>query len=227
MGKKHQGRAANVGSPATAGRGDGPAGEASEPAPAPDSVTDEAVGHEPGDAAAAPGDASAAAVLESADEAVQRLAGELAEWKDRCLRTAADLENYRKRAIRERDDAWGRGQAELLRRILEVVDDLARVARLDPEQTSAAALHEGVGLVERKLLKVLEGAGLERLDPAGQPFDPNSHEAVAALAAPSPEADHTVGDVFQHGYRFRGTLLRPARVAVLTWTARAEDEAAS
>ncbi len=111
-------------------------------------------------------------------------------------------------------------------RVLDALDDLARIAALDPAQTSSQALHEGVGLVERKLQKVLEGVGLERVDPAGQPFDPNLHEAVMTMPAASPDADHTVGSVLQPGYRLNGTLLRPARVAVFTWTEPAAPEAA-
>jgi molecular chaperone GrpE len=163
------------------------------------------------------------AVTEPADQQVQRLERELAEWKDRALRAAADLENYRKRAVRERDEASGRGQAEALQRVVDVVDDLARVAHLDPAQTSSDALHEGMLAIERKFLKTLEAAGVERLDPAGKPFDPHLHEAVAALPAPSADKDQVVGAVYQHGYTFRGSLLRPARVAVLTWTAPSSD----
>jgi len=166
-------------------------------------------------------EAEASALIEPAAEALRRMEAEAAEWKDRCLRTAADLENYKKRQIRERTEASTRAQGEVVARVLEVVDDLARVAALDPGQTSAQALHEGMGLVERKLLKVLEGIGVERLEAAGQPFDPTVHEAVMTLPAPSPEADHTVGAVLQPGYRLHGTLLRAARVGVYVWSAPA------
>ncbi len=164
-----------------------------------------------------------AALVEPAAEALQRLEQEAAEWKDRCLRTAADLENFKKRAVRERTEAGARAQGEVVTRVLDVVDDLARVAALDPAQTSSQALHEGMGLVEKKLLKVLEGVGVERVDPMGQPFDPNLHEAVMTLPAPTAEADHTVGNVLQPGYRLNGTLLRAARVAVYVWTPPAAE----
>lgn len=166
----------------------------------------------------ADGTAAAGAVpAEPAGEAPQRLEREAAEWKDRALRAAAEFENFKKRTARERAETWGRAQGDLIARALDALDDLGRIAALDPAQTSAQALHEGAGLVERKLLKALEGVGLERVDPAGQPFDPNLHEAVMTAPAASPEADHTVGSVFQPGYRMNGVLLRPARVAVLTW----------
>ncbi len=183
---------------------------------------------EAGPAAAAEAEApqpAPGALVEPAAEALQRFEQEAAEWKDRCLRTAADLENFKKRAVRERTEAGARAQGEVIARVLEVVDDLARVAALDPAQTSSQALHEGMGLVEKKLLKVLEGAGVERLDPAGQPFDPNLHEAVMTLPAPTAEADHTVGNVLQPGYRLNGTLLRAARVAVYVWTPPAAEAA--
>jgi molecular chaperone GrpE len=190
---------------------------------------DELAGLEAEDAIrAAAAESGGAALAEPAPEAVQRLETRIAdlerqvvEWKDRALRTAADMENYRRRAIRERDEAATRGQADVLKRIMEVVDDLARVAHLDPVNTSSEALHEGMLAIERKFQRVLEASGVERIDPAGTPFDPNAHEAVTMMPAPGPEADGTVGAVFQPGYRLHGTLLRPARVAVLKWTAPA------
>jgi molecular chaperone GrpE len=170
--------------------------------------------------------AGTGALLELDEGALRRLEREAAEWKDRCLRAAAEFENYKKRAVRERTEAGSRAQADLIVRALDALDDLGRIAVLDPAQTTSQTLHEGVGLVERKLQKALEGVGLERLDPAGQPFDPNFHEAVMMMPAASAAADHTVGSVFQPGYRLNGTLLRPARVAVLTWTEPTAEGAA-
>jgi molecular chaperone GrpE len=174
----------------------------------------------------APAAPEAAALVEPQGEALRRLEQEAADWKDRCLRTAADLENFKKRAVRERTETASRAQGEVVARVLDVVDDLARVAGLDPAQTSAVVLHEGMGLVEKKLLKVLEGVGVERVDPMGQPFDPNLHEAVMTMPAPTAEADHTVGTVLQPGYRLNGTLIRAARVAVYVWTPPVAAEAA-
>jgi molecular chaperone GrpE len=68
--------------------------------------------------------------------------------------------------------------------------------------------------VDRKLRKELEAAGLERIDPVNQPFDPGIHEAVSAVPPPRPDLDHVVSATFQVGYRFKGTLVRPARVQV-------------
>jgi molecular chaperone GrpE len=83
----------------------------------------------------------------------------------------------------------------------------------------------GVELVERKLLKQLEAAGLERVVQVDVPFDPNVHEAIAQAPATAPEQDHTVAAVFQTGYRFNGQLLRPARVQVRIWAGDQAPEA--
>ena len=192
----------------------------------------ETAGEETGpEAAIAPGSAfdsgaGPGTLAEPVSSATQRLEQEAADWKERCLRAAAEFENYKKRALRERTETWGRAQGDLIVRALDALDDLGRIAALDPAQTTSQALHEGAGLVERKLQKALEGVGLERVDPVGEPFDPNLHEAVMTMPAASPDADHTVGSVFQPGYRLNGTLLRPARVAVLTWSEPAAGEAA-
>ncbi len=206
MVKKHHPRPAPSPAPATGGSEE--VGGADEAAPTP--VTGAEV-------EAAPA-AEAGPLTEPAQEALRRLEQEAADWKDRCLRAAAEFENFKKRVVKERAETATRAQGEVIARVLEVVDDLARVAALDPAATSSVALHEGMGLVEKKFLKVLEGAGVERVDPAGQPFDPNLHEAVMTLPAPSREVDHTVGSVFQPGYRLNGVLLRAARVGVYTWT---------
>jgi molecular chaperone GrpE len=176
---------------------------------------------EAADAEHATAERAAGAVIELPDEAVRRLEREALEWKDRALRASADFDNYRKRALRDYGEASGRGQAEALSKIIDVIDDLARVAHLDPAQTSAESLHEGMLAIERKFMKTLETAGLERVDPLGQRFDPRTQEAVTMQPAPSADADQTVGAVFQHGYLYKGTLLRPARVAVLQWSGEA------
>ncbi len=194
-----------------------PAGEEAQPS-AEGAPVGEELAVERGPSAAAAGAVAGGALVEGTGEAQRRLEQEAAEWRDRALRAAAELENFKKRAARERTELWGRAQGDLITRALDALDDLGRIAALDPVQTNAQAQHEGAGLVERKLMKALEAVGLERVDPAGQAFDPNLHEAVMTAPAPAPQDDHKVGSVFQPGYRLNGVLLRPARVAVLTWT---------
>jgi len=138
-------------------------------------------------------------------------------WKDRHLRLAAEYDNFRKRTTKERAEVWPRAQAELVARLADALDDLSRFAHIDPAEIDSKTLHDGVDLVERKVWKELEAAGVTRIDQAGVPFDPNVHEAVTTAPATKPEDDHTVGQVVQPGYKMRDTLLRPARVVVLTW----------
>ncbi|MGQ0562050.1 MAG: nucleotide exchange factor GrpE, partial [Gemmatimonadota bacterium] len=154
---------------------------------------------------------------EAAAEAIhvrlEELEGELAAARERHLRLAAEFDNYRKRIAREQSEMLARAQAVLIAKLVDVIDDLDRVAH-HSGNASKEALLEGVELVERKFRGVLEGSGLERIDPAGQPFDPAIMEALTAVPTDRPEEDHLVGEVFQYGYRFQGTLVRPARVVV-------------
>lgn len=141
-------------------------------------------------------------------------AAELESMRDRHLRLAAEFDNYRKRTDRERAEAGTRAQAQIVERLLDAVDDLQRFAHQDPEKVSAAALLEAAQAIERKLLRNLESAGLESVQAEGQPFDPTVHEAITTVATDKRKEDNQVADVFQVGYRFKGTLLRPARVRV-------------
>lgn len=142
-------------------------------------------------------------------------AAELAALKERYLRLAAEFENYRKRVERERTEGAVRAQAQLMERLLEPLDDLARIADFDPETTPAGALHEGAEMVERKFLRAMETAGLEAItDVEGKAFDPTQHEALTTVPAESEAEDDTVAQVYRKGYRFKGVLLRPAQVVV-------------
>ncbi|HXT14023.1 MAG TPA: nucleotide exchange factor GrpE [Gemmatimonadaceae bacterium] len=140
-----------------------------------------------------------------------------AEMQDKYLRLAAEYDNFRKRTARERADLSARAQADLVRQLLDGLDDLARFAHIDPATTDATTLHQGVDMVEKKLQKALTSAGMELVDPVNQSFDPQTSEAVATEPALSPEDDHVVSRVYQVGYRFNGQLLRPARVVVKQW----------
>lgn len=139
------------------------------------------------------------------------------EHKDKYLRLAAEFDNYRKRSSREREEAGARGQRDLVREMIEALDDLARFAHVDPAVTDSTTIVEGVQMVERKLLKTLSTAGLEIVNPVDEQFDPARHEAVSTEPAVAQEDDHTVARVYQPGYVFNGQLLRPARVVVRQW----------
>ena len=157
-------------------------------------------------------DASTLEAAESVD--IQR---ELDEQREKYLRLAAEYDNFRKRTTKERQEAHLRGQADMLKGMIDALDDLGRFAHVDPASTDAKTVVDGVDMVERKMMKSLAGHGLEVVDPIDHPFDPKLHEAVGTEPALSPEDDHLVGKVYQRGYVFNGQLLRPARVVVKQW----------
>lgn len=155
--------------------------------------------------------------LGDADEAslaVRELREELDALNDRHLRLAAEFDNYRRRSQAQLVESGVRSQASLVSTLLEALDDLGRVTAIDVELATVESILEGVALVERKLFQLLEEAGLEELDPVGSIFDPNVMEAMMKMPADSVEDDDTVAEVFQKGFRFRGHLVRPARVSV-------------
>ncbi|HET7248440.1 MAG TPA: nucleotide exchange factor GrpE [Gemmatimonadales bacterium] len=164
------------------------------------------------------------ALVEPAPEAVVRLESELGEARvaaaqatDKYLRLAAEFDNYKKRSIKERTEAHTRAQADLIARLVDALDDLARFAHVDPSQTDAKTIHDGVDMVERKVWKQLDAIGVTRIDQPGVPFDPNQHEAVTMAPAAAAVQDHTVGAILQPGYKIGDALIRPARVVVLNW----------
>lgn len=170
------------------------------------------------------------ALVEPAPEAVVRLETELGEARlavaqatDKYLRLAAEFDNYKKRSIRERTEAHTRAQADLVAKLVDALDDLARFAHVDPAQTDARTYHDGVDMVERKVWKQLDAIGVTRIDQAGVPFDPNQHEAVTMAPASAAAQDHTVGAILQPGYKIGDALIRPARVVVLNWQGTAPD----
>lgn len=174
--------------------------------------------------------AAAAAQARAADELIDATAGaptatdpvaealqRVAEAQDKYLRLAAEFDNFRKRALRDKLDAERLGMAIVIKDMLDALDDLGRFAHVDPTTVEAVTVVQGAEMVEKKLFKVLGGHGLEVVNPAGHPFDPALHEAITTTPALSAEEDHVVAQVFQVGYRFKGQLLRPARVVVKQW----------
>jgi len=175
--------------------------------------TEQAPVTEQGDGSGAPDTGSDVAELSTRDEWQRKVD----EQRDKHLRLAAEYDNFRKRSAKERQEAGWRAQGEMVRGLIEALDDLTRFAHVDPSTVDASTIVQGVDMVERKMLKSLAGHGLEVVDPLDHPFDPKVHEAVGTEPALSPEDDHMVGKVYQRGYVFNGQLLRPARVVVKQW----------
>ena len=136
------------------------------------------------------------------------------------VRAVADLDNYKKRAARERSEAISYANQSLLEKILPVLDNFEMA--LAATQTNAAdnikSLADGVAMIQTQLKSALAEAGLEEIDATGKPFDPNFHEAISqqeSTAVP----DHHVLQQLRKGYKLRDRLLRPATVIVATASA--------
>lgn len=144
---------------------------------------------------------------------------ELADMKDRLLRTLAEMENLRKRTEREVADARTYGISSFARDVLTVADNMhLALEALDKElretaDSSVKSLLDGVEMTERALLNALEKHGVKRIEPAGQKFDPNKHQAMYEAENDKVPAGH-VAQVIQAGYTIGDRVLRPALVAV-------------
>lgn len=174
----------------------------SDPAPTPTEGEREA------DASAEP------PAVDGLKQEIESLTGELEELRDRHLRLAAEFDNFRKRTVRERAQQARRAQGDIVRELLESLDDLARVTREAAGTDDAAALLEGVQLVERKLHRTLERHGLTPVESVGRPFDPEVHDALSTVPTTDPEQDGVIAQELAKGYLFEDMLLRPALVEV-------------
>jgi len=153
---------------------------------------------------------------EQVEHDLEALLKERDDYLELAKRTKADFENFRKRMNADVLAAAGRGKAEVLRDVLPVLDDLERAiqaAGLDPEGDSEDGLAHGVLLVFRSLREALSKNGVEAVDPTGEKFDPNLHEALSAQPAEAVESGVVV-ETMQKGYRLGEQLIRPARVVV-------------
>jgi molecular chaperone GrpE len=139
-----------------------------------------------------------------------QLAAEKADLKDRLLRAMADFDNFRRRAERDRSEYVQFAAMEIVRGLIPILDDFHRAMQVE---TADKVYAKGIELIEQRLFDALKKAGLEPIEAAGKPFDPNLHQAVDR--AESDELpDQTVLEEYQSGYNFKGKLLRPAMVKV-------------
>ena len=138
----------------------------------------------------------------------------LADTEERFLRLAAEYDNYRRRTTKEKTESFDRGASSLAARLLDTLDDIDRLSNSDATVTTAEAFRSAFDLIQKKLRKDLEAAGLEWIEPVGAPFDPTEHDAVAVVAPEIEGQDQTVKATFQTGYRYKGSVIRPARVQV-------------
>jgi molecular chaperone GrpE len=153
----------------------------------------------------------------SVETRVVELESELADVRDRLLRALAETENVRRRAQREREDASKYAVAGLAKELLSVADNLRRALESLPESEvkddRTRSLLEGVAATERELLNIFERHGIRRIDPKGERFDHNFHQAIFEVERPD-QPSGTIVEVLQPGYLIHERLLRPAMVGV-------------
>jgi molecular chaperone GrpE len=147
---------------------------------------------------------------------------EAADNHDRYLRAVADLENFRRRTVREKDDLRLFASSRLLEDLLPALDNLGLgLAAARQPNADLKGLANGVELVQQQLKGVLATHGLKEINPEGELFDPHQHEALSHQASPKVKADHVL-TVVRTGYTLNGRLLRPASVIISSGKASAE-----
>lgn len=161
------------------------------------------------------------------EDPVQRLQAELDDTKDRLLRAMAETENLRRRAVREREDTGKYAISGFARDMLSVVDNLRRALDSLSEENRAdetfASLVSGVEITERELLSAFERHGIRRIEPQGEKYDHNFHQAIFHVETEDQPAG-TIVEVVQAGYVIADRLLRPAMVGVAKAANQDEDE---
>lgn len=164
-------------------------------------------------------ESASAAAPQAETDPIAALEAEKADLKDKMLRLMADMENLRRRTEREVADARAYAITNFARDMLNVADNVRRAIESVPDDARQTAegvfkgLIEGIDLTERDLLNILERHGVKRLDPQGQKFDPNVHQAM--FEVPNPDVPNgTVVQVVQSGYVIGDRVLRPALVGV-------------
>jgi molecular chaperone GrpE len=172
-----------------------------------------------GQGAAASGERAAEAGSTAGDSGeLDRLRAENADLRDKLLRSMAELENFRRRAEREKSDLSKYAISDFARDMVSIGDNLRRAIEAVPRgaidnDPSLKTLVEGVQVTERELLKVFERYGITRFDPVGEKFDPHVHEAMIKVDVPNAPAD-TIVQVAHAGYKIGDRVLRPAAVIV-------------
>lgn len=152
--------------------------------------------------------------LERAKDTIKELEDSCDQFKDEALRAKAEMENIRKRAERDVSNARKFGIEKFSKELLPVIDSIEQALKHEVKLEEAIAMKEGIELTAKMLVDILKKNGVEELDPKGEKFDPNLHEAMAMI--PNPEfEDNTIFDVFQKGYMLNGRIVRAAKVVIV------------
>jgi molecular chaperone GrpE len=142
---------------------------------------------------------------------------------DRLLRTTADFDNFRKRVSKEKDDLIRYGNEKLARELLPVIDNFERALQQAENSSDNKALREGIEMILKQFITVLEKFGVKYFTSVGQPFDPNKHEAIVHQESGEHEENAVISE-FQKGYYLHDKLLRPSLVAVAKKPAEISEE---
>ena len=154
---------------------------------------------------------------EVADPVMQELEAAKAtieEQKDKYLRLSAEFDNYRKRTLKEKAELIKNGGEKAISAILPILDDLERALQNMQKADDVKAMYEGIDLIYQKFLKGLSQEGLQKMEPVGETFDTDFHEAVALVPAPSEDQKGKVLDCVQTGYKLNDKVIRHAKVVV-------------
>lgn len=154
---------------------------------------------------------------EVADPVMQELEAAKAtieEQKDKYLRLSAEFDNYRKRTLKEKAELIKNGGEKAISAILPILDDLERALQNMQKTDDVKAMYEGIDLIYQKFLKGLSQEGLQKMEPVGEVFDTDYHEAVALVPAPSEDQKGKVLDCVQTGYKLNDKVIRHAKVVV-------------
>jgi len=165
---------------------------------------------------------SAPAAAPSLEEQLAAARAEAAAAQDRYLRSVADLENFRKRTLREKDEIRQFGTANVMEDLIPILDNLGLglAAAKQQENGDTKSIVEGIAMVLEQFKSTLGRHGLKEIDPIGQTFDPNLHDCISHL--PSDQPEEKVIQVTRLGYSLNGRLLRPASVVVSSGPAKTE-----
>lgn len=136
------------------------------------------------------------------------------EMKDKYLRLSAEFDNYRKRTLKEKAELIKNGAEKTMGAILPVLDDLERALQNMQKSDDVQAIYEGVDLIMQKFLKTLSHEGLHKMEPVGEAFDTDFHEAIALVPAPAEDQKGKVLDCVQTGYKLNDKVIRHAKVVV-------------
>jgi molecular chaperone GrpE len=147
-----------------------------------------------------------------AEDEIARARREADEYRDHLQRLQAEFDNYRKRVLKEQTRAVEMAAQPLVLRLLEVLDEFDLALLAADQQPDFEKFRKGVELVYAKLVESLKTEGLEPIEAEGKPFDPNEHEAL--MQTGDGEGEPHVAEVFRRGYRFKGSVIRPASVRV-------------